>query len=246
MTALIVDDEANARSLLQLMLKDFCPNIEVVGAVEDVPTAVQAIKNLQPDLVFLDVEMPGHSGFELLQFFSNPDFQIIFTTAYTDYAIKAFEVSSTDYLLKPINASKLSKAVEKAEHMKLLRSSAEQQKSILENALKGTTTKVALPVSEGLVFLDLEEISHCRAEEKYAYVFLKDGKKIFTSKSLKELELVLPNPPFLRTHRSFIVNRNAVVGYLKRDGGLLVMPNGDEVGIGKERREELVTWLSTE
>lgn len=151
--ALIVDDEPRARSILQNMLAENCPQVTVLDAVGNVPEAIKAIHTLQPDLVFLDIEMPGYSGFQLLEMIPDPGFQVVFTTAYSEYALKAFEVSAIDYLLKPIRIQKLTEAVQKAQRMLGSHNTAQRISTLQANLSADGWQRLALPVSDGFVFL---------------------------------------------------------------------------------------------
>lgn len=237
--AIIVDDEENARNLLKQMLTEFCQEVAIVGEAYDVPSAVRVINELHPDLIFLDVEMPNFNGFELFEFFSEIKFQVVFTTAYADYAIRAFEVSSTDYLLKPISAAKLKKAVDKCIRVHGQYTN-QTQNTLLKSVFQGDFSKIALPVSDGMLFAEVDDIAYCRADEKYAHVFLKEGKKIFTSRSLKEYETLLPSPPFFRVNRSYLINVNCMKQFVRKDGGFIIMLDGEEIPLSKDRRDSFL------
>lgn len=244
--ALIIDDEAKARRILLELLKEYCPQVEVVGEADDVPNAVKAIHKHQPNLVFLDIEMPGYTGFQLLDFFDNVSFEIIFTTAYREYAIQAFQVSAIDYLLKPIQIELLIKAIEKVESQL---SSApqinERIDALKSNLSQEHITRIALPVAEGLLFVEVEEIVYLNAEGAYTQIFLDGGKKVLVSKKIKSFEKVLDHPSFFRTHRSYLINLNRVKQYVKQDGGYIVMDNNDSVNLARERKEDFLKAYST-
>lgn len=240
MKALIVDDEAKARRIIESLLKSHCPEVEIIGVADDVPSAVKFINQHQVDILFLDIEMPGYTGFQLIDFFENIDFDIIFTTAYSEYALKAFEVSAIDYLLKPIQIDQLTRAVEKVQG----KQGAQRNEKIeaLKENLKsgGRIAKVALPVADGLLFVKPEEILYLKAESSYTHIFLADGNKVLVSKTLKEFEKLINHPHFMRVHRSYYINLNQVRQYVRSDGGHLEMDNGDIVYFSKEKKEELL------
>ncbi len=243
MKVLIVDDEVAARNLLSIMLEEHFPELQVVDMAIDVPSAVIAVNKHQPDLIFLDVNMPGQKGFQLLDYFETPDFQIIFTTAYSEYALKAFEVSAVDYLIKPLQISKLKLAVEK-----VLRSNSRINMGGQFNILKETLQvkhirKIALPVTGKVLFVELEDIIYLQAEGAYTHVVTK-GQKIFLSKNIKEFEYILnEDVRFFRIHRSYIINTHYIRQYVKHEGTSVLMENEETLPVARERKqafEELI------
>ncbi|WP_299459769.1 LytTR family DNA-binding domain-containing protein [uncultured Microscilla sp.] len=243
--ALIIDDEAKARRILQELLKEYCPQIEIVGEADDVPNAVKAIHKYRPNLVFLDIEMPGYTGFQLLDFFDTINFEIIFTTAYREYAIQAFQVSAIDYLLKPIQIELLIKAIEKVEGQLSEPQINERIDTLKSNLSQEYITRIALPVAEGLLFIEVDQIVYLNAEGAYTQIFLEGGKKVLVSKKIKSFEKVLDHPSFFRTHRSYLINLNRVKQYVKQDGGYIVMDNNDAVNLARERKEDFLKAYST-
>ena len=175
--AIIIDDEERARRTLRLLIEEFCPHVEILGTYKSVPEGVLAINKLNPQLVFLDIEMPEYNGFELLGFFREVDFEIIFVTAYNQYALKAFEVSAVDYLLKPVDSDLLIKAIEKAS-LRLKNGSMQNRLTTLqENTKSEIFRRIALPVSDGLLFIEIEDIILLEVEGAYTSVFLKDNSQ---------------------------------------------------------------------
>lgn len=238
-TAIIVDDEKKARDLMETLIGEFCPDINIIGKAEDVQSAVKMIKLQSPDLVFLDIEMPGYSGFQLLDFFDQIPFDIIFTTAYREYALNAFEVSAIDYLLKPIQIKQLTKAVEKFKQRRNASSSTNDRIQTLKANLnpEETIRRIAVPVNDGFEFLDTQEIIYLSAERSYTHVFMANGSKFLFSKNLKEFVDTLVQPWFFKPHRSYLINLNRVSRYVKKDGGYIIMENGDQVSISRDRKE---------
>ena len=241
MKAIIVDDETKARQLLRAMLSDLCPNVEVVADCDDLPNGVKAIKRHSPDLVFLDIEMPGHSGLELLDFFNDDEvnFNIIFTTAYDHYAIQAFKLSAVDYLLKPLSPKGLVEAVERAMRHKERDNSRMQ---MLRHHLNGDSSgKLAVPHLNGLRFLAYDDILYLKGERAYTSIVCKDGTTLTASRNLKHFEDLLAGAKdFFRCHRSFIVNLTYVKEYVRSDGGHLVMEGKVHVSISPERVDALL------
>ena len=238
--AVIIDDEAKARRILEALLKEYCPDVEVLASCEDVPSGVIAINKHKPDVVFLDVEMPGYTGFQLLEFFSAVNFEIIFTTAHSDYALQAFKVSAIDYLLKPIQISELVKAVDKLKKIQL--GNGDERISVLkENFKVNAIRKLALPVAEGLIFVEVDDILYLEADGSYTKFCLANGKSIVVSKKIKEFEDALGTTNnFFRTHRSFIINLKSIKQYVKQDGGYILLNSDTQIPLARERKDEFL------
>lgn len=241
--AIIIDDEQRAISTLSSLIELYTKTIEVVATCKNVPDGVLAIHKHQPKIVFLDVEMPEYNGFELLGFFRELDFEIIFVTAYNEYALRAFEVAAVDYLLKPVDIDKLKAAVNKA--TKKVESAGMQMRlEVLSESLqKKQFNKIALPLAEGLLFIETQEIMYLEADGAYTEVWLHNGSKIIVSKKLKFFEDVLQdNPTFFRSHRSYIVNINRIKSYSKRES-MILLENKKAVLISRERKAEFEQHL---
>lgn len=241
--AIIVDDEAKARRILERFITDYCPQVTIVAMSEDVPQAVKAIQKFKPDIVFLDIEMPGYNGFQLLEFFEDIDFEIIFTTAYSEFALKAFQVSAIDYLLKPIQIDQLTAAVQKLEKIhgnSLIRQRLQTlQKNLEEYKIK----KIVVPLSEGSLFVELKDILYLKAEGSYANIFFKDGNKVVVSKNLKDYEDQLTmEEGFFRTHRSFLIN-TIYLKNISSDGTEAIMINQAVINISRERKQEFFNFM---
>lgn len=241
--AIIIDDEERARSTLSQLINQFCPSVELIGMYANVPDGVIAINKEKPQLVFLDIEMPEYSGFELLNFFRDVDFEIIFVTAYNEYALKAFEVSAIDYILKPVDIDKLKQAIEKAEK-KLAGFDMQSRLNLLKETFKTEQfQKIALPVADGLLFVETTEIIYLEADGAYTEVWLKNGSKIVVSKKLKFFEDVLDKRPnFFRSHRSYIVNINSIKKY-NRSENSLTLDNGKTIIVSREKKAEFEAQL---
>lgn len=241
--AIIIDDEERARTALSSLLKEYCPNVEIIAQCANVPEGVLAINQKRPQLVFLDIEMPEYNGFELLSFFREVDFEIIFVTAYNNYALKAFEVAAIDYILKPVDIDKLKLAVEKVEK-KVNSFDMQNRLEVLKESFKTEQfNRIALPVADGLLFVDTSEISYLEADGAYTEVWLRNGSKIVVSKKIKFFEEVLDKRPnFFRSHRSYIVNINFIKKYSKSDNAL-TLDNGKTIIISRDRKAEFETQL---
>uniref|UniRef100_UPI004049A1F7 LytR/AlgR family response regulator transcription factor n=1 Tax=Flavobacterium sp. TaxID=239 RepID=UPI004049A1F7 len=243
MKAIIIDDEKRARVTLQLLLAEYCPQIEVVAECENLPEGVKAIRKLQPELVLLDIEMPGHSGLELLDFFNENEinFSIIFTTAYNEYAIQAFKFSAIDYLLKPINPEQLTEAIKRLEKQQ---QKFENLNSFKENIKQESLTKIAVPAGNSVIFLDITKILYIKGEGSYAEVFCMNQTKKLVSRNLKNFEEILcANSNFSRVHKSYIVNLDFVIAYNKSEGGFLELENKIQIPISTEKTIQILNKI---
>lgn len=235
MTAIIIDDEKRARISLKLLLSEYCATIEVVAECENLSAGVKSIRKLKPDLVLLDIEMPGHSGLELLDFFDENEinFSIIFTTAYNEYALQAFKCSAVDYLLKPINPEQLIDAVTRLEKQK---QKIENLRVLKENINQESVTKIAVPCGTTLIFLEISKIMYIKGDGAYSQVFLANGSKNLVSRNLKNFEDILCNTKnFMRIHKSFIINFDFVQSFNKSDGGSLELQSGLQIPVSADK-----------
>ncbi len=242
--AIIVDDEAPARSILKQILQEHCPVVTVVDTAMDVKSAVKIINKEHIDLVFLDIEMPVENGFALFDYFNVPNFQTIFCTAYSDYALKAFEVSAIDYILKPISVKKVVLAVEKA--IKLLGQNQilEKIQVLRENLGVNKLQKIALPMADGLVFVQLDDIFYFEADGSYTKVITKTGKTL-VSKKIKEFDELLTNDyRYYRIHRSYLINTQQILKYNKKDGPMVEFANGFAAPVAREKVKEFDEFLA--
>ncbi len=238
---LLVDDEQHCLETLSWQLQRYCPQVEVLGASNDARKAIEIVKKKEIDLIFLDIEMPHMNGFEMLEALKPINFEVIFTTAYDMFAVKAFKFCALDYLLKPIDKDELIKALEKFQTRTT--SIRPEQLNLLFQSLsqKGTPIQqVALPTMEGLEFVQAQDIIHCQSESNYTHIFLSGGKKLLISKTLKETSEILSDFNFLRVHHSHLINLNHVRKYVKGDGGYVVMSNEDTVNVSRSRKELLL------
>ncbi len=238
MKAIVIDDEPRARRILEQLLKEYCPQITDIVTAEDVPTAVKAIHEHLPSLVFLDIEMPQYNGFQLFDFLSTVNFATIFTTAYNSYALQAFQVSAVDYLLKPIQIDLLIKAVEKAEKRLSMPLPAENIEALQANMKQAHITRLALPTTEGFMFIEVADIVCLKASGAYTEVVMSKNLQYLVSKNLKSFENILTHSYFFRPHRSYLINLNKVRSYSRQDGGYIIMDSEDSISITKERRDE--------
>ena len=236
--AIIIDDENKSRENLSILLNDFCPEVEVIEMAATVQESVIKIKKHLPDLIFLDIQLETYTGFDVLSVVEEVDFDVIFTTAYSDYAIQAIRWAALDYLMKPINISELKKAVQKAYGRKNDLSIQSRLQSLMQQlkSEEAGKTKITLPTLEGLKFVKVAEILYMKAEGSYTYVYLSDSIKYLVTKNLKEFETQLSNNNFFRIHHSYLINLDQLDKYIKGDGGQVVMTNGDYLDVSKRRK----------
>ncbi|MCS6795962.1 MAG: LytTR family DNA-binding domain-containing protein [Raineya sp.] len=239
LTAVIVEDETKARRVLESLLQEYHPEVQVLASVDSVPEGVKAIQKHQPQIVFLDIEMPEYNGFQLFDFIHDINFDVIFTTAYQEYALKAFEFSATAYLLKPLQIDKLAQAIEKVKE-KLGKNTQERIEILKKTWSQEKITKIALPIAEGFLFAEINDIMYLQAEGAYTHLILRDKRRFTVSKNIKNFEDLLKIEIFFRPHRSYIINLNAVKQYYRQDGGYVVMENGDSISISKEKKDEFL------
>lgn len=242
--SIIIDDEQHCiRALLNDLQKN-CPSVEVLETCASAKEGIMAIKNHKPDLIFLDVEMPWMNGFEMLEMLNDVDFSVIFTTAHDEFAAKAFRISAIDYLLKPVDANDLIVAVKKAEQRKEL----EQHNANIENLLKNikqplSKQKIALAYKDGFEFVEVSHIIYCQAEGAYTKVFLDTKKYILVSKTLGDIEELLPVEMFQRIHHSTVANLSFITHFVRSDGGYVKLQTGEELPVSKSKKEMLMERL---
>lgn len=241
---IIIDDEPDCCESLSLLLERNCPDINIVAVCYSAQKALHAINEIKPQLVFLDIEMPNMNGFEMLEKLPEINFELIFTTSYDQYAIRAIRFSALDYLLKPIDREELQKAVKKV--MNRLQKPLTQQLEILLQKINHTNSsiqRIALPTMEGLKLVPVDSIISCASEGNYTIFFMKDKQKIVVSRPLKEVEEMLEEHSFFRVHHSYIVNMNEIDRFIKGEGGYLVMSDGSTVDVSRSKKEMLLKKL---
>lgn len=246
--AVLVDDEQNSRETLKGKLELFCPEVEVVGEAGDVKTALETIKSKKPDLLFLDIELSGESGFDLLTAIRdekdmNP--AIVFITAHDEFAIKAIKFSALDYLLKPIDPEDLVKAVRKVEDEKGLPKKATNFNVLVENIRQAADSpkKIVVPTSDGMHVIKISEVIRLESSSNYTTFYLKDHKPLLASKTLKEFDAMLQGYSFNRVHKSHLVNMNYLTRYVQTDGGYLILEDGSRIPVANRKKEQLLSLL---
>ena len=237
--AIIVDDESHSRETLKNLITEFCEGIEVLASLSSIDEALTIIPKLNPDILFLDIELQTGTGFDILDQLEVINFEVVFTTAFEQYAIKAVKFSSLDYLLKPIDLEELQKAVEKAKKIKDQKLYNRQLEVLLFNLKQKepNLNKICLSTAEGFEFLSVNQILYCKAEGSYTNFFLSDGSSLLVSKHLKEYESLLNDQSFMRVHNSFLINLSEVKKYIKSDGGYILMNNDHPVSISRNKKD---------
>ncbi len=252
--AAIIDDETNARQALANLLHLVCPDVTICGEAKNVSSGIELIQAERPDLVFLDIQMPGKTGFDLLAAFEKAEFGVIFTTAYQEYAIRAFRFSAIDYLLKPIDPDELQQAVGRyqarlaavnPQQLQILQEHIENPvKAGLNQRLPNAGQRIALPTAEGIHFVQMADIVQCESLGSYTKFHLVGSKPIVVSRLLKEYEEILDKYQFFRVHQSHIINLEHIKRYVKGDGGQVWLSDNSEVEVSRRRKEEFLALLS--
>jgi two-component system LytT family response regulator len=245
LTTLIVDDEPDAVNFISSIIREYCPRLEIIGTASSAREGVKIILERQPELVFLDVEMPHGSGFDLLAQFPEKTFDVVFITAFNHYAIKAIKFSAVDYILKPININEFIEAVDKVLHKRLSGSSRNTNYSeLLENLKTETPSKLAIPTSDGMEYLKTSDIIRVEADRSYSWFFLNDKRKILVSKNLNNYQELLSDRHFFRPHNSHLINLDHVKKYIRHEGGIIEMDDGSQVPISRARRDLFLAQMS--
>jgi two-component system LytT family response regulator len=241
----IVDDEADAVNFIRSIIGEYCPDLEIVGVANSAGEGVQMILKHHPDLVFLDVEMPHGSGFDLLARFPEKMFDVIFITAFNQYALRAIKFSAVDYILKPINISEFIEAVKKVTEKRLQGFSRNTgYHELLENLKSTLPTRLAIPVSDGLEYLNAREIIRIEADRSYSRFYLVNKKTYLVSKNLKEYQDLLTHGNFFRPHHSHLINLEYVKKYVRQEGGFIEMVDGAAVPLSRLKRELFVQQMA--
>lgn len=242
---IIVDDELSAIKSLKWEIENFCENVKISDSFTSPLEAISAINYLKPDCVFLDIEMPEMDGFQLLTKLVYRDFDLIITTAYDNYAIRAFKESAIDYLLKPIDTDDLIKSISKIRKNKENSQLGKELQKVLGTfSINNSASKIALPLTGKIVYFDLEEIIYCKADGNYTEIYLKGNKREILSKKIKNVEELINNNNFFRVHNSFLVNIQHIREYIKGDGNYLVLDDQTKIPVSRSKKEEILQILS--
>ena len=243
MKALILDDEKHCRQVLETLLKKYCSEVSRIDCFGNPAEALVAVKEIEPDLVFLDIEMPGMSGFEWLNQCEHQNFEVVFTTAYNEYAIKAIKHSALDYLLKPVDKDELIQAVEKARRSKDSQPEARIHQLLESLQFPKAGKRFAIPTLEGLTLINPDDILYVKSDGPYSHFIFTDKRKMVISKTLKEAEEVLPATDFFRIHHSFLVNLKYIQQYIRGEGGEVILVTGESIPVARSRKQEFLGLL---
>lgn len=247
LTILIVDDAPQARRLLKLMLQEHLPEVEIVGEAQNGTEALTLVQTLKPDILLLDIEMPEKSGLQLVEDLIVLDLacEIIFTTAYSAYAVQAFRLSAIDYLLKPIQETDLIEAIHKVQNKKTKENDQKKLENLTKNLKRESPQTLCLPILNGYEYVEVPQIEYLEAEGSYVHIFLANGKKILISKNLKYFETLLePFMYFLRPHRSFLVNKFYIKSIKTGEKSSIILQSLSEIDLSKDRKKEFLEAIS--
>ena len=244
--AIIVDDERHGREALQRALMEYCPEVEILELCENPEKGIEKIKELRPDLVFLDIQMPNLSGFDVLQQLAPIDFEVVFVTSYEKYAIKAIKFSALDYLLKPVDADDLVLAVQKAKKQMNRADSGFRYQSVLNNInhRSGKIEKLAVPTTDGINFYQTKDIIYCDADGHYTTLYLVGQKKEVVTKNLKDFENLLSGSGFFRVHNSSLVNMRHIRKYVRGEGGYVILTEDYHVTVSRRKKDDFLNMLN--
>ncbi|QOR76379.1 MAG: response regulator transcription factor [Thermoflavifilum sp.] len=246
--AMIVEDEQKNIDILKNILEKYCEEVELVGSATSVEEAEALLEEIDPDVLFLDIEMPPHKGFELLEKFDRPRFDVVFITAYEEYALTAIKFSALDYLLKPIKVGEVQQALAKVRERKEKNIRSTAPTSYLKDYLKNSgagLSKIVIPVNDGYNIIDLKDIVYCEALDSYTRVKLTNGTHHVVSKSLKEYEEMLEDKGFYRVHKSYLINVNHIVKIIKGVGAAVIMSDKQNIPISNRKKNEFFDYLRT-
>lgn len=241
--AIIIDDESRARSALKQEITLNCSDVQIIGEADSIAASVTLLDKLEPDIIFLDIQLSDGLGFTVLDQIDGNDYAIIFTTAYSEYALKAFKTSAVDYLLKPIDSEELVNAVNKVKHMQEDKKQQQSAGSARRDLNALQQKKIILHTTEGLHVIPIGDIIRCNSYGNYSFVFLKDGSKILLAKILKDIEESLQQYGFERVHHSHLINLNHVKSFRNKEGGMVVMTDMSEVPVSMRKKSAFLEQL---
>lgn len=244
--AIIIDDEASSRETLTKIITKYCPSLSLIATAASADEGYELIINRSPDLIFLDIEMPHASGFDLLERFPIVDFSVIFTTAYDQYALKAIKCNAVDYLLKPINIRELMQAVEKVEKSDTKHQEVTEAIGLMMDSYNKSipkNEKIGISTKSGIEFIQIEDVVRCEADGSYTKLFLTNCKTILATGKIKSFEELLGEHRFVRVHNSHLINVNCLHQYIRGEGGIAIMSDGAQVPISRRRKEDFLKFL---
>lgn len=237
--AILIDDERNSIEMLEWLIQNHCPDIKIVATCDSGEKGIEAIREWKPDVIFLDIQMPKMNGFDMLERIRDIDFEIVFHTAYDQFAVKAFKYAALNYLLKPVDPDDLIDTVNRLKH-KLSAPSKEQMELLFQHLMhrENPAGRIALSTGDGLIFVQTKDITYCKAESNYTHVVMANSQKILVAKTLKEIDDTLSGKDFFRAHHSYLVNINHISRFVRGDGGYILMPDNTQITIARSKRDE--------
>ncbi len=242
-TCIIIEDEVDTRKLLKSLLEDYCENVQVLAEAGNVQEGVTMIKKHQPQLIFLDIAMPKESGFSLYKYFDEINFEVVFTTAFSQYAIQALKLAALDYLMKPINLEELMESLDRFRNQAKSLTTKENYSLIEKNAQTPNHQKIALSCSDGYIFVPIDSIVRCQSEKSYTLFIIKDQEPIWTSRNLGEYATILQEYGFKRVHRSHMINPKYVKKFVRRKSPVLIMDDDTQITISASKRDSLLDYF---
>lgn len=240
----LIDDESDAIDNLELLIKEFCPELQIVGKANNVLQGIKEINTKKPDLIFLDIDMPHGTGFDLLESMPERNFDVIFATAFNNYAIKAFRANAIDYILKPVDVDELLSAVEKVLINKKIKSNNDARiENLLQSRNNPKISKIAVTTAEAIIYLNTDEIIRVEADGSYATVFMVNKEKYLISKNVKDFEEMIDSEDFFRAHNSHLINLNHVKKVVKLDGGYIEMADHSQIPVSRRRKDDFTLLM---
>jgi two-component system, LytTR family, response regulator len=248
--ALIIEDEKNSQELLRELITEYCEDVEIVAIAGSVGEGLAAIEKHKPDLLFLDIELPDGDGFQVLEKSEDREFDVIFTTAYDQYAMRAFKFSATDYLLKPVDIEELQTAVTRVHEKRASGDQpdrAPQIDALLQNIrnIQQPLKRIVLPTTHGFTVVNPDDIVRCESDRNYTFIFLTDGRRILVSRTIKEYEEMLEPYNFFRIHQSHVINLHYLKNYIRGRGGYVEMTDGSQLDVSARRKADFLKRMSS-
>jgi len=239
----IIEDEVDAQSLLSGIIREYCPSLQLVGIASNIKDGIALLEKTKPELVFLDIEIEDGTSFQLLDRLKHMSFKVIFTTAYDQYALKAFKYGAIDYLLKPYSPQDVLKSIERVRRTQYDQAIFNRLDYLIKQNTSTGRNKISIPTSEGMNLVSVNDIIRLEADRSYCYVFLSDGERMLVSKPLKDFERQLPSDLFFRVHSTHLINMDYIKKYIKEDGGSIELNDGSCVPIARRRKQEFLDLL---